>query len=247
MGNGLARLDAVRALGPATLAGRPVRHGVELDLKWTADGLLYAYHGPTGRELLSSRAARARARGDGAALLDELLARDGAAELGWLVELKRGAGPPGPALEALARAVERAGLAGRAWLAASSLLLLRVAAERAPALPRVLFADPPGPDGRLLHRPTTCIRESLAAFGLSVRPPAGLVQHVCTIGLRERGAEVHAARAAAAAAHGLGYLPGRVSRRETLEALAAAGAPGAFVYADPAGWPRLVAPGTMRA
>jgi glycerophosphoryl diester phosphodiesterase len=229
-GNALPRVAEVAALrAPAALAGRPIEQGVELDLKWTRDGVLYAYHGPTGRELLTAAVA---ARRDGAALIDDLLARPGAASLRYLVELKRGVGDPGTALEAFARALEARGLADRVWIAASSLLLLRHAAERLPAAPRVLFADPPDAQGRVLHRPTTYVRESLRAFGLTAALPPGVVTHVCTIGLVARSPAVHARRAAAAQAHGLGYLPGRVTSRATLEALAAAGAPGAFVYAD---------------
>lgn len=234
---GLAAVHAARerATATQTLAGRPVAHGVELDLKWTADGLLYAHHGPTGRERLSPVEVRRRAAaGDGAALIDDLLDHDAARDLRYLVELKRGDGDPGPAIEAFARAVEARGLSARAWLASSSLLLLRHAAERAPALPRVLFADPPGQDGVVPHRPTVYIRESLRAFGASTRLPPGLVTHVCAIGLLARGADVHARRAAEARAHGLGYLPGRVSAPDVAAALAAQGAPGAFMYSAPA-------------
>jgi hypothetical protein len=236
-GNDLSRVDALhtaRRAGPAVLAGRPLAHGVELDLKWTSDGLLYAHHGPTGRERLTAATARRRAavKDDGVVLIDDLLSAPDAGELHYLIELKRGEGDPAAALGSLARVVEERGLGDRAWIAASSLLLLRVAAERAPALPRVLFADAPAADGSVAHRPTTYIRESLREYGLSPIPPAGLVTHVCTIGLVARPAAIHARRAEAARAHGLGYLPGRVTTPGLLDALAAQGAPGAFVYMD---------------
>ena len=64
-GNTPAGIDAVHAAAsrtPAGLGGRTLAHGVELDLKWTGTGpLLYAYHGPTGRERLRESAARRRA------------------------------------------------------------------------------------------------------------------------------------------------------------------------------------------
>jgi len=228
---GVAAVVAARAAGPATLAGRPLRHGLELDLKWTDDGgrpLLYGYHGPTGRQVLGPAAARRRALP-----LEALFALPGAIELSYLIELKRGHGPAEAALERLAALLAAAGVAERTWLAASSLALLDAAAAILPDRPRVLFGSPFGAGDRVLHKPTTRIRASLAAAGLAPRLTAGRVQLLCPIGLRERALARHRALARAARARGLDYLPGRVVRAPLLAGLAAEGLPGAFVYSEP--------------
>ncbi len=241
-GNTRAGVEAVHdaaARAPATLAGRPVAHGVELDLKWanTPRGpLLYAWHGPTGRERLGADRARRWAAQGRVALLEELLDDERAHDLRWLVELKNGDGPPAPALAAFADLARRAGLSGRVWLAASSLLLLGVAREVAPELPRVLFGWP-APGGRVWHRPTTRTLASLAERGLAPTLTTGELDLLCPIGLLPAGPDEHARRADAARARGLAYLPGRVTTRDVLEALAAdARVPGAFVYARAEGW-----------
>lgn len=238
LGNAPAGVAAVQALGQgATLAGRPVRHGLELDLKWARERggalLLYAWHGPTGRERLSASRAR-RWAGDGRLLLlDALL--DRAADLPLLLELKTGDGPPEAALEALAGALERR-CARRALVAASSLDLLAAAARACPAAPRVLFAAPAGAD-RVHHRPTTYTVQSLVRHGVVPRLAPGTAHLLCTLGLRPRPLLDHRRLAEAARARGLGYLPGRVASRAEAEALAAEPElPGAFVYADPASW-----------
>ncbi len=173
---------------------------------------------------------------DRLALVDALLADPRARELTWLVELKTGHDPPGPALAALADLVRGAGLVGQVWLAASSLLLLDVARAVAPELPRVLFGWP-APGGRVWHRPTTHTLASLTARGTAPTLAPGEVDLLCPIGLMPAPADEHARRADAARALGVSYLPGRVTRREVLEALAAdARVPGAFVYARAEAW-----------
>lgn len=237
-GNTLAGLAAVRAAaarGPSALAGRPLAHGVELDLKW-AGPLLYAWHGPTGRERLSAARARARAADDRLALVDDAYL-ERARDLPLLVELKAGVGPADRALEALAALAARH--AARVWLAASSLDLLALARRVWPDALRVLFASP-APGGRVWHRPTTSTARSLLRRGLAPRLSPGEVDLLCPLGLRPASVGVHAHRAEAARARGLAYLPGRVASGEVLAALAADGRlPGAFVYAAAAAWPDL--------
>ncbi|MCO5166945.1 MAG: hypothetical protein M9894_11330 [Planctomycetes bacterium] len=235
-GNTLAGVDAVRAAaarGPATLAGRALAHGVELDLKW-AGALLYAWHGPTGRERLGPARVRRWAAADRLALVDDAYL-ERARDLPLLVELKAGVGPVERALEALADLATRrpAGL----WLAASSLDLLALARRAWPDAPRVLFASP-APGGRVWHRPTTYTLRSLTRRGLAPRLAPGAADLLCPLGLRPRPASAHARLAEAARARGLAYLPGRVAARDALEALAAdARLPGAFVYAEAGDWP----------
>jgi hypothetical protein len=194
--------------------------------------LLYAHHGPTGRERLRRGAAERLAARGRVLPIGALFAHPRAAELRYLIELKCGRGAPRAALQALRRLAEEAGVGERVWLAASSLELLTTAHEVAPAWPRVLFAAPGGQD-RVWHKPTTRTLRSLWAHGLRPRLPEGLIQMLCPIGLTPRSPAQHAVLAAAARARGLGYLPGRVTSRATLEALAGAGHPGAFVYAQP--------------
>lgn len=233
---GLAAVQAARRASAAALAGRPLVHGVELDLKWAREGgrlQLYFHHGPTGRERLSAAGARTRARRGDALLLEELLATDEAEALHYLVELKRGEGPPAAAVGALRAAFERRGLAARTWIAASSLALLRDAALAWPEAPRVLFARSLPGAARVLHVPTTYTRRGLRAFGLAPTLAPGAVDLLCTIGLLAKGPERHRAYAAAALARGVGYLPGRVTRCADLAPLAADGHAGAFMYAAP--------------
>lgn len=209
-------------------------HGVELDLKWARDGddlLLYAYHGPTGRQVLSARRARARAAWGELVLLEGVLALG---ELPLLVELKCGRGSVEQALERLVALCDEHGARERVWLAASSLTLLRAAREVAPDLPRVLFAPRLLSGQRVLHLPKTSIVRSLLRDGVASRPEG--VDLLCPIGLRPASAAAHLARAARARERGLDYLPGRVAGREVLAALAAGGLPGAFVYAAPSSW-----------
>ncbi len=213
LGNSPAGVEAVLAFAPATFAGRPVRHGLELDLKWAVEAggspLLYAWHGPTGRERLSASRARRWAGEGRLLLLDALLER--AADLPLLLELKCGDGPPEAALAALAAALERC-CARRALVAASSLELLAVAARVLPATPRVLFAAPAGAD-RVHHRPTTYTVQSLVRHGVVPRLAPGAADLLCTLGLRPRPLADHRRLAEAARARGLGYLPGRVASR----------------------------------
>ncbi len=233
---GLAAVQAARRASAAILAGRPLVHGVELDLKWAREAgrlQLYFHHGPTGRERLSAARARARAlRGD-ALLLEDLLAADGAEALHYLVELKRGDGPPAAAIAELRAAFEGRGLAARTWIAASSLDLLREAALAWPEAPRVLFARSLPGATRVLHLPTTYTRRGLRAFGLAPALAPGAVDVLCTIGVVAKDPRRHRAYAAAAAARGVGYLPGRVTRCADLPQLAADGHAGAFMYAAP--------------
>jgi hypothetical protein len=238
--DGVAAVLSAAGRGPTELptpgGARALRHGLELDLKWAADGdgvLLYAWHGPTGRERLSASRAR-RWAGDGRLLLlDALL--DRAADRPLLVELKCGDGPPEAALEALGVALERR-CARRALVAASSLELLAAAGRVLPALPRVLFAAPLGAD-RVHHRPTTYTVQSLVRHGPVPRLAPGAADLLCTLGLRPRPLADHRRLADAARSRGLGYLPGRVSTRAEVEALAAEpGLDGAFVYADARRW-----------
>lgn len=240
LGNTPAGVEAVLGLAgraPVALARRPVRHGLELDLKWAReqDGalLLYAWHGPTGRERLSASRARRWAKDGRLLLLDALL--DRAADLPLLLELKVGDGPPEVALEALAAALERR-CARRALVAASSLDLLAAAARACPAAPRVLFAAPAGTD-RVHHRPTTYTVQSMVRHGVVPRLAPGMADLLCTLGLRPRSLADHRRLAEAARARGVGYLPGRVAAVAEAEALAAEPElEGAFVYADPAAW-----------
>lgn len=237
---GVEAVHAAAARGPRALAGRAVAHGVELDLKWAATPsgpLLYAWHGPTGRERLDAGRVRRRAAQGRVALLEALLTDPRARDLRWLIELKTGHGPPAAALAATGDLVRRAGLAGQVWVAASSLLLLRTARQVAPALPRVLFGAA-APGGRCWHRPTTHTLASLAAHGLMPPLAPGEVDLLCPLGLLPASAAEHARRAEAARALGPRYLPGRVTTRAALQALAAdARLPGAFVYARAEEWP----------
>lgn len=242
-GNAAAGVRAVANLAngaPESLAGRPVVHGVELDLKWTRTPqgpLLYAWHGPTGRERLRAGAVRRRARAGRLVLIEQLPELDPAGRLRYLVEIKRGHGSAEQALERFARWAAETGLRERVWFAASSLELLLAARRVAPEVPRVLFGATLG-DGRVLHKPTTYVLRSLRRHGLAPELGPDAIQWVCPLGLRPASPEAHLQRAAAARAQGLGYLPGRVASRATLEALAATDAPGAFVYAAAEPWAR---------
>ncbi len=233
---GVEDVHAAAQHGPRSLAGRPVTHGVELDLKWTLtpEGpLLYAHHGPTGRERLSATHVRRRAARGEIHLLVELLAAPRARSLHYLIELKRGHGPAEDAIVELMALLERYGIAGQAWIAASSLELLTMVRRVAPELPRVLFGSPLGRGQLVLHRPTTYIWTSWLRHGMTVRLPVGDVQWLCPLGLPVKSLEAHNRSADAARQRGLGYLPGRVTSWETLEGLSASGFGGAFVYFPP--------------
>lgn len=232
---GLRAVQRVRREGPSSLRGRPLVHGLELDLKWTDDRgelLLYAHHGLTGRERLRATAVRRRAAAGDLFLIDELFSSPGAAELAFLVELKCGQGDPARALEHLVRCIEECGLGERVWLASTSLFLLDVAARVAPPLPRVLFGRT-WSAGRILHHPTTYVSRSLRAHGLTPRVGEQTFDLLCTVGLCVASVAKHGAMAAAARARGVGYLPGRVTTRATLAALASGGYPAAFLYMEP--------------
>ncbi len=234
---GMAAVQAARRASLASLADRPLRHGVELDLKWTRDGgrlLLYFHHGPTGREVLDAGAARRAAAAGRALLLPALLDLPEAEALHYLVELKQGHGPPAEALRELRRAFEARGLARRTWFAASSLELLSCAAEVWPGAQRVLFGRPLAGSARVLHAPTTRTWRGLRAFGPAPRLAPGLVDVLCPIGLVHKSPRRHRGLAAAARAREAAYLPGRVTRLSDLQRLARDGHAGAFLYAAPA-------------
>lgn len=237
---GLAAVDAAAARGPFELGGRRLVHGVELDLKWAREGaelLLYAHHGPTGLERLPAGEVRARAARGAVTLVADLLGRPGASARVYLIELKNGDGPLGPALARLVALVREAGLAERVVLASGSRQHLETARAVAPALPRLLFCSHLTARGAVLHLPLTDLALGLERRGgLLAIPPDGGATHVCRIGLVPRGPAAHRELARRASAAGLGYLPGRVTRRRTLAALAGDGLAGAFVYAAPGRW-----------
>jgi hypothetical protein len=163
-GNSLAGLDAVararRTL--SVLDGRPVRHGVECDLKWTGSPPhLYLYHGPTGLERLSLVEARRREAAGEIVSLEAALDRPDAGEIDYMVEVKRGHGERRAAIAACVDAFVRRGLGDRLLLAASSLGVLEELRadhganvnERSLKLSLALFVTHIFGDGRVLHVP----------------------------------------------------------------------------------------------
>jgi hypothetical protein len=236
-GNTRAGVDTVRRLAQnqRELCGQRIEQGVELDLKWAAaDGasLLYAYHGPTGRQRLSAKAALRQSEAGAVMTLESLFAHPQARALHYLVEIKCGVGSPLAALRALGALVDRFELGDRVRLAASSLSMLVAAQDAAPALRRILFGRSVGDDA-ILHKPTTYIRQSLWQHGLLVRARNDTIQDLCPLGLFPASARAHAQAAADAQARGLGYLAGRVTTEATLRALAGSGHTAAFVYGRP--------------
>ncbi|MHC4392146.1 MAG: hypothetical protein ACYS22_12630 [Planctomycetota bacterium] len=221
--------------GPTTIAGRQVRHGVELDLKWARDGeglLLYAWHGPTGLERLTADQARERAAAGDVLLIEELLASPEAARLILMVELKVGEGPAEDAIRSFNKLVQQHGLSQQCFLAAGALPLLDAARAAAPELARLLFCSHIFKRGAFVHLPLGQLARGLRR-GLIVEPQDASVDALCRVGMFPRKAAWHLACARRADRGGLRYLPGRVIRPEALVDLAEQGARGAFAYFAP--------------
>ncbi len=236
---GVAAVLSARRHGLEELAGRTLRHGLELDLKWaSARGgpILYAHHGLTGRERLQATTVIGRAASGKLMLLEGLWDRPAVRSLHFLVELKCGDCRPEEPIARLAYLIQRHGLAGRTHLASSSLKLLDTAARIAPEIPRVLFAGP-RLGGRLMHVPNNEVIRSLLDFGPFPRSP-GSVAMVSQVGLVPASVREHHARRRHIESLGASYLPGRVSSLRVLAGLAESGAPAAFVYSDPRRFPQ---------
>ena len=158
------------------MAGRPVRHGVECDLKWTmpagrGDLHLYLHHGPTGRERLGRGEVRRREAAGRLISLEAALDLPDAGALDYMVEVKRGHGPRAEAVSACVEAFERRGLSRRLLLAASSLPILEEAGRLHPDVPRCLFVSRVFPGGRALHVPKVEVLRGIAS-GIVLGPRA---------------------------------------------------------------------------
>ncbi len=170
-GNSAKGIDAVvhaaREDSAAAIAGRRVRHGVECDLKWTpgahAQGapLLYLHHGPTGLERLSRAEVERRAAEGELLLLGDALARPGAAELAWMVELKRGHGPTAAAVSACVAAFDRHEARSRLLFASSSLAVLEEVRAAHADVRTGLFVSWIFRDGRVLQVPKVEVASAL--------------------------------------------------------------------------------------
>ena len=225
-----AVLHAAREDEAATVSGRPVRHGVECDLKWTPDAhaqgapLLYLHHGPTGLERLSRAQVERRAAAGEVLLLGDALARPGAAELAWMVELKRGHGPTAAAVSACVATFDRHEARSRLLFASSSLAVLQGVREAHPDVQTGLFVSWIFRDGRVLQVPkvelTSGLRRGLVHRAESLAPVVDLV--ICTNPL------------AAGRALPAGIAQAPIARSlQTVRAFAEAGISGAFTWFPP--------------
>jgi len=232
-GNDVAGIRAAARVardGRLTLAGRPLRHGVECDLKWAEDAaqggapFLYLWHGPTGRERHSLEEARRRA-GDGRVLaLDDALALPEAQELDFMVEVKAGHGSQDRALQATGEAFRAKGLAHRLLFAASSLPILEDARRLVPDAATLLFATHVTAGGRALHVPKVDVLRGLRRGLLVGRQDLGAVDALSPLG--------PFGRARTLGAGGPASIP-RAGSWDEAEGYAKAGLRGAFTYWEP--------------
>ncbi len=235
-GNKPSGIEAVvrAARTPRTVAGRPLRHGVECDLKWAEhDGapLLYLHHGLTGLRRLPTDDVLLRvARGE-VSRLDASLALPGAAGLLWMVEVKRGHGPQQEALRACVELFRSQSAVDRLLFASSALPVLADLRAAHPGVGTGLFVGWTFRDGRALQVPKLGVRRALRQGVLL--DAAALVDvdlliptHPLTAGRASPKPQAPLAR-----------------RWKDVERFAAAGLAGAFAYFDPAASPgRNVAP-----
>jgi hypothetical protein len=226
---GIQGVQEARRLSPPEAQGRPIRHGVECDLKWTAGARpghlhLYLHHGPTGRERLSPAEAWRREEAGRLISLDAALALPEADALDYMVEVKRGHGPRAEAIAACVEAFARRGLTRRLLLAASSLPILEEARRGHPDVPRCLFVSRMLASGRVFHVPKVEVLGGLAR-GIILGPRAlRRVHAVSSLGpfkSRRRGPRDHPVE-----------IP-CVSSLAAIQKSLAAGDAGVFAYARP--------------
>ncbi|MFC1707850.1 hypothetical protein ACFL59_13725 [Planctomycetota bacterium] len=235
---GVAEVLAAAKAGPRSLSGRPVQHGVELDLKWAraSEGLLlYAWHGPTGLERLTACEVLRRASRGEVLLLERLFSEPRAEELIYMIEIKTGYGPRTEAVGQLSALLDRYRLGHRVLLATGSVAALDDAARAAPALPRLLFTSHVTRGGRAFQIPLLGFPRDLR-HGVLVSGDRAGVHCLCKVGVLPRAAKHHLSLARRAARRGTAYLPGRVTSLAALEEMAAEGLLGAFAYLRPRAW-----------
>ena len=164
-GNSAAGIESVvrAARTPGTVAGRPLRHGVECDLKWTVhDGapLLYLHHGLTGLGRLAAAAVARRSQSGDLLRLDAALMLPGVSSLFWMVEVKRGHGPQQQALRACVDLFRSHGAQDRLLFASSALPVLSDLRQAHPDVQTGLFVGWTFRDGRVLHVPKVQLRRA---------------------------------------------------------------------------------------
>lgn len=231
-GNTAAGVDAVHAArraSPPEIAGRPLRHGIEADLKWQPGSRvgaphLYLYHGPTGLERLSLAEARRREAAGAIISVEALLARPDAAEIDYMIEIKRGRGDRAEALAACVDAFARRGIRDRLLFASSSIATLEDLARAHPDVPRLLFVSHLGKDGRrALHIPKIdVLRGLLRGPWIRVAGLDGAASAISPLGLFGRTAIPAEVR----------QFPRTTGVEETV-AMLRAGMAGAFAYFEP--------------
>ena len=225
-GNSVAGIQAAirAARNTRTVAGRPLLHGVEADLKWALHNgspLLYLHHGLTGLGRLSAATVAKRAAQGALLQLDAALNLPGATALHWMVEVKRGHGSQLDAIWACVALFRTQGALDRLLFASSALPVLSDIRAAHPQVQTGLFVGWTFRDGRVLHVPKVQLRR--ARRDGAVLDPNTLSQVDLFIPTNPLAAGRSGPRPQAPLAR---------SWRD-LERFAAAGLAGAFAYFEP--------------